>query len=123
MPAANTQPEPRYVDAGADYLRLSPDVFDLYIARHRAISTAEISLAELIDELGSEMETEHLGRARKRLTSRAASQAPARQLYRRFRESHGQTLQRLMETPKKKGGSAAPAVGSLSGLGAERVDS
>jgi len=61
MPAANTQPEPRYVDAGADYLCLSPDAFDLYIARHRAISAAEISLAHLLDELGSEMETERLG--------------------------------------------------------------
>ena len=58
IPAANTQPEPPDDDAGADYLRLSPAAFDLYIARHRAISAAEVSLAHLLDELASEMETE-----------------------------------------------------------------
>jgi hypothetical protein len=61
IPAANTQPEPPYDDAGADYLRLSPDALDIYIARQRAISAAEISFAHLLDEVGSEIETECLG--------------------------------------------------------------
>jgi hypothetical protein len=61
IPAANTQPEPPYDNAGADYLSLSPTALDIYIARHRAISAAEVSLAHLLDEVASEIETECLG--------------------------------------------------------------